>query len=65
MTLVCDSKIEEKLTCGLEMTREIWQIFTRTHRSLKIGTLMASSCLKLKMYELKIYRGVMCHDNEE
>ena len=26
---------------------------------------MAAFCLKLKMYELKIYRGVMCHDNEE
>ena len=65
MTLVCDSKIEEKLTCGLEMTWEIWQIFTRTLGSLKIGTLMASFCLKLKIYELKIYRGVMCYDNEE
>ena len=28
-------------------------------------TLMASFCLKFKMYELKIYRGVMCHDNEQ
>ena len=26
---------------------------------------MAAFCLKLKMHELKIYRGVMCHDNEE
>ena len=26
---------------------------------------MGSFCLKLKMYELKIYRGVLCHDNEE
>ena len=26
---------------------------------------MTYFCLKLKMYELKIYRGVMCHDNEE
>ena len=24
-----DAKFEEKLTCGLEMTWEIWQIFTR------------------------------------
>ena len=47
------------------MTWEIWQIFTRAHESFKIGTLMASFCLKLKIYELKIYRGVMCYDNEE
>ena len=26
---------------------------------------MTSFRLKLEMYELKIYRGVMCHDNEE
>ena len=38
----------------------IWQIFTRA-----IGTLTASFCLELKMYELEIYRRIMCHDNEE
>ena len=37
---------------------------TRALESLKIGTLMASFWLKLKMHELKIYRRV-CHDNEE
>ena len=47
------------MTCG------IWKIFTRAYESLKRETLMASFCLKLKMYELKNYRGVMCHDNEE
>ena len=47
------------------MTWEISQIFTRAHESFKIGTLMAYFCLKLKIYELKIYRGVMCYDNEE
>ena len=40
-------------------------MFTRALESLKIGTMMASFCLKLKMYELKIYREIMCHDNEE
>ena len=29
----------------------------------QIGTLMGSFCPKQKMYELKIYRGVMSHDN--
>ena len=65
MALECDAEFEEKLTCGLKMTWGIWKIFTRAHEILKIGTVMASFCLKLKMYELKIYRGVMCHDNEE
>ena len=46
------------------MTWEIWQFFTRA-LSLKTGTLMTSFCVKLKVYGLKIYRGVMCHDNEE
>ena len=47
------------------MTWGIWQSFTRALESLKIGTLNASFSLKLVRYELKIYRGVMCHDNEE
>ena len=51
--------------CFQKFTWGISQIFTRALKSLQIGTLMASFCLKLKMYELKIYRGVMCHDNEE
>ena len=40
-------------------------MFIRALESLQIGTLMTYFCLKLKMYELKIYRGVICHDNEE
>ena len=47
------------------MTWVNWQIFTRAPENLKIGTLVASFCPKLKMYELNIYRGVMYHDNEE
>ena len=65
MKLECDAKLEEKLTCDLENQMRNLAIFTRAHESLKIGTLMASFCLKFKMYELKICRGVMCHDNEE
>ena len=49
----------QKLTWG------IWQIFTRALESLWIRTVMASFCLKLKMYELKIYTRVVCHDSEE
>ena len=31
----------------------------------KIGTLVGSFYPKQKMHELKIYRGIMCHDNEK
>ena len=51
--------------CFQKLTWGIWQIFTRALESLQIGTSMAYFCLKLKIYELKIYRGVICHDNEE
>ena len=47
----------EKLTWG------IWQIFTRAFESLQIGTLMAYFYLKLKTYEFKNCRRVMCHHN--
>ena len=65
MTLKSDAKFEEKLTSGLKKDMRIWQIFTRALESVKIGTLMGSFCPKQKMYDLKIYRGVMCHGNEE
>ena len=48
-----------------KMTWGFWKIFTRALESVKIGTLMGSFCPKLKMCEFKIYRGVMCHNNEE
>ena len=40
-------------------------LFTRAIESLKIGILMGSFSPKLKKYQLKIHRGVMCHENEE
>ena len=48
-----------------KMTWGIWKIFTRAFKFLKIRTFMTFICSKLKMYELKFYMGVMCHDNEE
>ena len=45
-----------------KMTWGIWQMFSR---ALKIGILMGSFNPNLKKYELKIHRGVICHDNEE
>ena len=50
--------------CFQKSTWGIWQIFTRALESLQIGALMAYFYLKLKMYELNNYRGVLCHDNE-
>ena len=46
------------------LTWGIWQFFNRA-LSLKIRTLMTSFYLKSKIYELKIYRGVIFHDNKE
>ena len=57
--------LKETGLCFQKQTWGIWQIFIRAFESLQIETLTTSFCLKLKMYELKIYRGTMCHDNEE
>ena len=43
----------------------VWQNFTRALESLKIGTLLVSFSPILKIYWLKIYRGVMCHNKKE
>ena len=65
MALKNDAKFEEKLTCCLENDMRNLANFHQSIESLKIGTLMGSFCPKQKMYDLKIYRGVMCHDTEE
>ena len=65
MTLKGDAKFEGKLTSGLKKDMRIWKIFTRALESVKIGTLIRSFCPKQVRYDLKIYRGVMCHDNEK
>ena len=65
MTLKSDAKFEKKTWLVVwKMTWGIWQIFTRALESVKIGTLMGSFLSKVEIYELKIYRGVMRHDNE-
>ena len=68
MTLRNYANFEEKLTSDLKKDMRIWEIFTRALESVKIGTfenLMGSFCLKKKRYDLRTYRGVMCHDNEK
>ena len=65
MTLKSDAKFKEKRTCCLENDMRNFQIFTKALERVEIGTLMGSFCPKYKMYELKVYRGAICHDNEE
>ena len=48
-----------------KMTWGVWQSFNRALGSHKTGTLKGSFHPKYKMYDLKILREVMCHDNEE
>ena len=48
-----------------KMTWGIWQIFTRALEGLKIEILMGSFKPKLKKYELKMHRGVICHETKE
>ena len=65
MTLKSDTKFGDKSACCFKIDMRNLANFTRALESVKIGTLMGSFCPKLKIYELKIYRRVMCHDNEE
>ena len=66
MPLNINAKLEVKLTCA---SKNGMRNFVNFHHSmfenLKIGTFIGSFYLKYKMCELKIYRGVMCYDNEE
>ena len=48
-----------------KMTWGIWQIFTRALKSLKKWDSHEILQPKQKTYDLKIYRGVMCGDDEE
>ena len=63
IALKIDKKFEGELACASKNCHEEFGKFSPEH--FKVCKLMASFCLKFKMYELKIYRGVMCHDNEQ
>ena len=64
MALKIDKKFERKLTFASKNDTNL-ENFHQSTKSLKIGTFAGFFCPKQKMYEIKIYRGVMCHDNEE
>ena len=66
MALNIDATFEGKLTCTFKNDMRNLAIFHQSmFGSLKIGTLMGSLYSKQKMYELRIYRGVLCHENEK
>ena len=66
MALNIDATFEGKLTCVFKNDmRNLANFHQSMFEGLKIGTLMGSLNPKQKIYELKIYRGVLCHDNEE
>ena len=65
MNLKGDAKFKLKLTRDLENGVRNLTMFIGALESLKIGTLMEYYYPKQKIYEVKIYRGIMCHNNEE
>ena len=65
MALKIDATLDRKLTCTFKNDmRNLGNFHQNTGKS-DIGTLMGSFYPKQKLYELKIDRGVLCHDNEE
>ena len=66
MALNTDTTLEGRLTCAFKNDTGNYRNFRQsTFESLKIGSLMGSLYPKQKIYVLQIYRGVLCHDNEE
>ena len=64
ITLKNDAKFEEKLTYLLKNGMRNLGNFDPTLESLKICTLMPSFWPNRITFELKNYRGVMCHETE-
>ena len=66
MALNIDAKFEGKLVCAFKKDmRNLANFHKRTFKGLKIGTFIGFFYPKQKIYEVTIYREVMCHDNEE
>ena len=66
MALNIDATFEGKLTCAFKNDmRNLANFHQSMFGSLKIETLMGSFYPKRRMLGLKIYREVLCHDNEE
>ena len=66
MALKIDATLDRKLTSTfINNMRNFGNFHKSTFESLIIGSLMGSFYPKQNIYELKIHRGVFCHDNEE
>ena len=66
MALNIDAKFEAGMTCAFKNDmKNLANFHQNMFESLKIGTLMGSFYLKQKMYELEIYREVLCNNNKE
>ena len=59
-------KVWMKTDFNFQKWHEEFGKFSPEHLKVsELGTFMASFCPKLKIFERKIYRGVVCHNNEE
>ena len=65
ITLKNNVKFEKELNCSLKSNMRNLINFDPTVESLKICTLMGSFWPKYVMFELKMYREVMCHYTED
>ena len=65
MKLKSDAKFKEKLICGFKYDVRNLANFHRTTEKSKNFTLVGCFCLKYVRFELKIYIGVIFHDNEQ
>ena len=64
ITLRNHAKFEEELTCALKNDMGNFANFDTAFESLKICALMGFFLPNYIMFQLKNYRGIMCHDNE-
>ena len=66
MVLNIDATFEGRLICAFKSdTRNLANLHRSMFESVKIGSLIGFLYPKYKIYELKICRANMCHDNEE
>ena len=66
MALNIDAKFEGKLICAFKNdTRNLAYFHQSTFGSLKRWAFIGSFYPEEEIYELKIYRGFMCHNNEK
>ena len=65
MTLKCDVKFNEKLTCGFKYDMRNFVNFHPATQKSKNFTSMGYFCPTYMRFELKKYRGVIFHETEQ